>query len=89
MGKMLQGYLALMKLKSSMQLDQSPLLVSHSANERTKLTLSIISPKHFNSLSHEKHLQVLVSVLQSALLCVLLRRDEKENWPKCPKVEAV
>lgn len=78
-----------MKLKSRMQLAQSRLLVCRSVNERTKLTLSIISLKHSKSLQHEKHLQVLVSVLQSGLLCLLLPRDEKENCPKCPEVEPV
>lgn len=90
MRKAFQGYLALMELKSRMQLDQSRLFVCHSANERTELTLSIIIiPKHLQPLSHEKHLQVLGSVLQSALLCLLLPRDEKKNCPKCPKAEAV
>lgn len=48
--KIFQGYLALTELKSRMQLAQSRLLVSHSVNERTKLTLSIISLKHLKPL---------------------------------------
>lgn len=54
MRKIFQGFLALMKLNSRMQLAQSRLLVFHSVNERTKLILSIINLKHLKSLEYGK-----------------------------------
>lgn len=54
MRKIFQGFLALVKLNSRMQLAQSHLLVFQSVNERTKPILSIISLKHLKSLEYDK-----------------------------------
>jgi len=51
---MFQGFLALMKLNSRMQLAQSCLLVFHSVSERTKLIQRIITLKHLKSIEHDK-----------------------------------